>query len=468
MIRTTQHFTTTITPLTPPPSDGNEYETLTFSSCADFLAHNLSLADLVPSQGNSTMTSNTDSCGFRILDHNLIAQHPVKYLYWVTYPLLLLICTVGNTLTLIVLSREGAQSVKWIFLMALAFSDLMIMWAQFFPWVAEIAGNIDGTGFDVFMGGFGGAYAFLEEMFLTSSDWILVAFSIERFAAIAFPVWYDVILAKVSRTIRAVISVVGIFTLAAVYSLWNLFDSYWFYYNDDKRCPVVLIKPPQYIKDWRTIYVMASIIVPAVNFGLILFLNSFVTLRLLYYRQFRQQPVHMNNPCGSQAWQATRMLFATAVVYCATQTFPLVFLIMRRLVGYPRCSYFINEDTYAKFARTNALLVNINYSINFLLYSLISTGFRQLLWKFITRKSKDKRVRWYHVFGARKTNQAIPLSTVNATDHEGGDRDDQERASINTQMSAVKSGWTIRTGTSLTDDSAGSIPGIPLRDSFCL
>ena len=77
-----------------------------------------------------------------------------------------------------------------------------------------------------------------------------MAFSVERFFAVVFPLYYNIFVSK--KRARAV--VVVIFGLAALYAMYNLFEYYWFLLNDDPRCPAMLLRVPDYLKQWHHVY----------------------------------------------------------------------------------------------------------------------------------------------------------------------------------------------------------------------
>lgn len=77
-----------------------------------------------------------------------------------------------------------------------------------------------------------------------------MVFSTERLIAVIYPLFYNVHSSKR----RAALLVVLVFLLAGLYSMFNLFDYYWFYNNDDPRCPVALIRPPVFQQRWHDIY----------------------------------------------------------------------------------------------------------------------------------------------------------------------------------------------------------------------
>lgn len=116
-----------------------EFITYNFSTCQEYLALNLSgfnmtAADLI--KQNPVLLE--DSCNHTVTNTTYVDSHPIKYAVLIAYPILLFICTLGNTLNLIILAREKptrpeminqdtSGSVKRIYLISLAFSDLSFM-----------------------------------------------------------------------------------------------------------------------------------------------------------------------------------------------------------------------------------------------------------------------------------------------------------------------------------------------------
>ncbi|OQV23688.1 hypothetical protein BV898_02426 [Hypsibius exemplaris] len=357
-------------------TDSSDFELVTFSTCAEFLALNLS-KDEVEIPGSSFLNN---SCGRQSVNVTAIQLHPARYAVLVTYPIFLLICTVGNLLTLIVLGRETTKSVKRIYLMSLACSDFCFMWSQFFPYLSNYATITSNPGAKLFLDRISGSCTFFQEMLITSSDWILVAFSIERFFAVVFPLYYNIFVSK--RRATAVVLVV--FLLAGLYAMYNLFDYYWFLANDEPRCPAALIRPPTYLIRWHAVYEWSVLIVPVITFLVILSVNLAVSIQLLKHQKFRRaNTLGRNHPDSvTKDHQAIHMLLACAVLYILTQFPAFVYNILQILQHYPFCSLTFTDNFVANYTRAIGVTVNINYSANFLLYYGVSTTFRQGLRDF--------------------------------------------------------------------------------------
>ena len=125
---------------------------------------------------------------------------------------------------------------------------------------------------------------------------ILVAFSVERFFAVVFPLYYNIFVSKK----RARFVVVVILFLAALYAMYDLIEYYWFVKNNDPRCPAILQPVPPYLKRWHRVYewsVVSSmprnpvqvciwLCISDIYFFIIIILYFFLTSLFCSYNQF--------------------------------------------------------------------------------------------------------------------------------------------------------------------------------------
>jgi hypothetical protein len=78
---------------------------------------------------NTTGVLSRDECGrTKLLDDvRLPPEHPLRLVEGICYPFLLLLCSVGNVLNLLVLKGNKPKTTADVFMMAMAVSDLMIL-----------------------------------------------------------------------------------------------------------------------------------------------------------------------------------------------------------------------------------------------------------------------------------------------------------------------------------------------------
>ena len=131
-----------------------------------------------------------------------------------------------------------------------------------------------------------------------------------------------------------------------------------------------------------------------ITFLVILSVNLVVCVLLAHQRDFRWQnstysanchrPIDQQRPSSVSPTpgpvrdhQAVYMLLACALLYITTQAPVFVFNVLKLLQHAPFCRWTFTEDSLAKYTRAVGVTININYSVNFLLYYGVSTMFRQ-------------------------------------------------------------------------------------------
>ncbi|XP_055338919.1 uncharacterized protein LOC129588628 [Paramacrobiotus metropolitanus] len=138
------------------------------------------------------MYSFTDSCN-RTQNVTVRKTDDIFWLEIVGLPVLVVVCTIGNLLNIIVMTCERpsprtgnahmVSKATKVFLLAMAISDLILMWLQVPRYLAEYVQNIQwGENSDLALGfkNFYGAQQWWSDASITFSDWVLIAFSIER------------------------------------------------------------------------------------------------------------------------------------------------------------------------------------------------------------------------------------------------------------------------------------------------
>ncbi|OWA49923.1 hypothetical protein BV898_14457 [Hypsibius exemplaris] len=186
--------------------------------------------------------------------------HPGSHLYWldtIGYPILLAFCTLGNILSLIVFCCERPNTSKNFYFAAIAICNFTYMWSLLpfylhnaIPWVR------DTEAFRVFFWRSEGIWKFLIDTFVTTSDWILIMFSIERLCAVCAPHQYS---QRSSRGVfKASLCIFGVFLGAVFYSLYNLIGYYWFYYHHHPETGLT-DQLPAAIKIWRHMQQLAIV-----------------------------------------------------------------------------------------------------------------------------------------------------------------------------------------------------------------
>ncbi|XP_055328258.1 uncharacterized protein LOC129581297 [Paramacrobiotus metropolitanus] len=138
--------------------------------------------------GSVNITSIEIQCGLPVQVAYESSDNPTNWVEFVFYPILLLFCTVGNILNLLVLGTERNKTTTSVFLIWLALSDLCILWLYLPIYIIKVSpAAMDNPNDEEGYANFGGAQSWLSEACIQFSDWTLIAFSIERFIAVSNP-----------------------------------------------------------------------------------------------------------------------------------------------------------------------------------------------------------------------------------------------------------------------------------------
>ncbi|XP_055348091.1 uncharacterized protein LOC129595189 [Paramacrobiotus metropolitanus] len=363
--------------------DVKEEVSVNFSTCDDFLRavhdFNVSVEMLLAQVDNEDLAR--DGCNRTLPNMTTITAHPAKYAVIVMYPVSLLLCTMGNILNIIILRRENVvrRGKRWsaeIYLIALAVADMGVLWSQLSLQLSQIDVLANHPKFSTLLNGSIGLSTFLTDTFINSSDWLLIVFSIERLLAIASPLRYG----RIVNRQRTIIIVVSVFCLGMSASAFNLYDYYWFYANEDPRCPAWLtVKSPLH-EDWNQVQRFFVVAQPLINFLAILVINTIVAMHLLIQRRFRALHVRISSVSDTDAAKEKpliHMLLVAAVFYVVTQMPAFVWNLWTILINRPFCYDDVAEETRVYFMRFTSIATNVNYSLNFLLYYGVSRAFRR-------------------------------------------------------------------------------------------
>ncbi|XP_055348090.1 probable G-protein coupled receptor frpr-1 [Paramacrobiotus metropolitanus] len=339
---------------------------------------NISVEDFVAQKADYI---DEDNCHRPLKNVTLISEHPIKYAYIAIYPTLLALCTIGNLLTIAILRKQnGRRNKRWsadVYLVALAISDICAVWGQLVYFSSTIDAAIADPYYKSFLSGASGGIAFFADVFINFSDWILISFTVERLLAVVLPLQYGRL---VSRK-RTFFTVCCLFVLAVLAVVYNLYDYYYFYFWDDPRCPSTFLPFPVVLKNWRSAQKYFTIIVPVLNFAIILTLNSIVAVCLCRQRRFRTLYVHSSatNPDvdAGKDGAAIQMLLTVALFYIVTQSPKVVFNLWIAVSASPLCYTPPTENQHAILLRLSDIIFIANYSCNFLLYYGVSSAFRK-------------------------------------------------------------------------------------------
>ncbi|XP_055352731.1 uncharacterized protein LOC129598724 isoform X2 [Paramacrobiotus metropolitanus] len=240
--------------------------------CRDNYTDKNLIDDVNCTEGNLTANSTVRLSAFTA---DQVAR--AQWLWWICYPVLLACCTVGNGLNLVVLIRQAKKNSTTSYMIAMAFSDLVVLWLFFpiFLWNLSRKFNlpygIDANKATIFQ--YMGIQGWMQEAFMHLCDWVLLIFSAERLMAFVKPFWIK----KLTSAFSANIIVVVLFVSSAMFSVENFVyeryctvtgcnTTYSAYMNEAAK--------PAWLLKWGKIQNTAELSVNFGNFFLLLLINS--------------------------------------------------------------------------------------------------------------------------------------------------------------------------------------------------
>ncbi|OWA50164.1 hypothetical protein BV898_14689 [Hypsibius exemplaris] len=310
------------------------------------------------------------------------------YVKAILYPIILTLSTCGNTLTLLVLGTDPRKTTTHVYLMCIAFFDLTTLWLELFnylhlvspqrfkPGEQNVRNSVNVYGF----------LTFWQEVCVQSSDWTLIAFSIERICATAKPLYFR----RFETVMRAVYTEVAIVLMAAICYTENLVV----WYHAIKRTvggafPHPLAKEkylsPALLR-WDHIQIQAMVSIAAVNWVTILSLNISLMAVLHHRKNIRQTlfSADSSSSYSSRPTAATPILLACGALYSSTMSLPLVCIILVIAGQPPYCSYHTPPKIQTLLNAFGTMSLLVNYSAGFLLYCWTWRKFRNRFQDILT------------------------------------------------------------------------------------
>ncbi|OQV13807.1 hypothetical protein BV898_12026 [Hypsibius exemplaris] len=352
------------------------------------LGNNVSLGGLLGNSTNGSLSA-TGSCNWPPDNFTelTVEKNPTLYADLVFYPILLFICTVGNILNIAVLSTDVAKTTTNVYLICLAVSDLCVLWLYLPSYLIEANPKLQDNEALFKFHGFG---KWWEETAIQFSDWTLIVFSLERLFAIAKPLQYRSRL-TISRAVSIELAVVF---LAALSTLQNMVDWYYFMANDDGVSKWSAIIPPS-LRRWKEIQEQAEISITIGKWIALTVIN--ITLIIIITRHnMTRKDLLSHYPAGFTAKavapsvhpakrRSTHVLIGCSALYFVTQFPNVVYKILEVASRPPYCSYNFTPTTSQNARPIISIILLSNYSANFILYCLMWSKFRHQLHYLVCR-----------------------------------------------------------------------------------
>ncbi|GAU89837.1 hypothetical protein RvY_02339 [Ramazzottius varieornatus] len=335
---------------------------------------------------NSSFSTNTSHdtglrCGWEL--ESRPPRPNIFYLDFVSYPILLVIASAGNLLNFLVLGGEKPRTSKNVYLLALAIGDFLYMWGGFLVFMKTISSD-HSEGFLAFFTSLHGFCTFTGEMAAFTSDWTVVAFSVDRFIAVKSPLRTK----RVNAVKQAAHIVIGIIISAFLITLNRLVDYYWFIANDAGYGPLPL--RPWLLERWHLLHVWLLALLPILTFLIVLLLNGTLLRLLVLKRRARAAELQVivrsskaNKPTPPSDRNASVMLAVCVMLYLSTQSVAVWdngLEILDRA-----CVRRRTRLERAHWVPVKNFLMGLNYSLNFVLYCALNPSFRRMVKAHLNR-----------------------------------------------------------------------------------
>lgn len=321
-------------------------------------------------------------------------------------PTLCVLGIIGNIINLIVLTRKEMKSSTNCFLIALAVSDMMLLAMQILP-AAISASKFKGMSRTYIITS---RYLvviryMVSNLFITTTSWLTVAITIERFIAIRFA-----LRARLICTIRrAKITIAAIFIVSFFFHLSKCFE---YAPNMDitdprpaKMQPLAMNKI--YDSLMHGLNIAVAVFIPEVS---LFILNS---LLIYFLVQHNRSMRNIKDKGKQDLLQLTLVVISMVSVFMICHSVGLYLAIS--IAIYSR-KEVLNTPIGGRLRIINNFLVLINSSVNFILYTAISKRFRETFNNIFCqccRKIESK-----NVFSIKSSKSSNTKSTSSGRSHQ--------------------------------------------------
>lgn len=311
-------------------------------------------------------------------------MRPNRFLRIYVPPVLLVLGTIGNLLSFIIMAKNMLKISTYSYLAVLAVMDLMVLYIGLLRmWVGNFSPDLQHSSNLLCK-----TVTFLGYVSSVTSVWLIIAVTIERFIAVKFPLRAPR-MCNVTRARIVIITVVSAICILNSHIFWTVELRYISHNGtvssecDASYDHIVLVKAV-----WPWVDAAVYSFVP---FVIITILNILIVRQVLYARERRTKMQNMEltanflRPNKSQKRQNESSKKLTCMLLAVSFTFLLTTLPMNML---QIVTVFVGSEddsnTYMKrfaqltLARTVVeLLMYVNHSVNFFLYCATGRKFRR-------------------------------------------------------------------------------------------
>ncbi|XP_033744887.1 growth hormone secretagogue receptor type 1-like [Pecten maximus] len=327
------------------------------------------------------------------IDHLQKVLNGLAYFDYFYFPTFLFLGLAGNTMTIIIMNSKSFSKLNSrLLLICLAFSDTLLLLTQPFnkKFVIKMLGTdlraLSDIGCKIF-------FVFFRTGKMTSS-WIVVFLCVERFIA----VWFPLKAKRINTKLKTIIA------LAIVYLVMITFNSVWSFsslivkgmcYPDayDRSDPYLSAKYANMIYMGCALYSIAPMCIMAV-------LTTLILYKLAVYRNKRKQ-MTSRAKSDTEGVKITAMLLGIVTAYIVL-VLPVTMLHLFAFF-FKINAFGNNAKGFLVFKEVSQLLEQLNYSINFFLYIMTSTQFRDGIYDLL--KIGQCKIRCRSITHSATTNQ---------------------------------------------------------------
>ncbi|OWA51827.1 hypothetical protein BV898_16290 [Hypsibius exemplaris] len=333
------------------------------------------------SQGGPNGRRILDACG---RDQDLRYINDYTDWAWITkisFPIFLIICTVGNSLGIVVAWKD-VRGKKRTFLLAFFSTNLCYMWNKFFIFLGS--GIWSPPNPDELYGQFytlsAGYWVYVDAVLFSSAGLIVFAFCLDRYIALTDPLRHY----ARKRRIGVVTTVVIIFVWSASSSLYSPISYYWQMENANIAVGSQVVIPES-MKTWRKVDMWTEVISRTFTYLAIVLLDLIIVNSL---RKAKQNQINLNAStasgvqtikqdkglvgAGARRLRAqrsvTRTLIISSLFYLVSQAMEVVMAILVLCNNPPLCSYQITMKFLLIYNPIQIMLSNSYYACSFLVY----------------------------------------------------------------------------------------------------
>ena len=340
--------------------------------------------DMITTEFNSTLNESSPSTKTKPRKRppgiSSYFEYKLSLTMYGVYPIIFVtIGTVGNVLSIIVLSRKSMRtSSSCVFMFALAILDTLALWSIMFGMLQRVyVRTLPSLWFCRML-------FFFQNVATTMASWILICMTVERFIAIYFPLHAGK-MCTVKRARMTICVLLVFIMLMAMHDFWT-----GVHIPTSNLCTHATKKYPILLNAMNYIEALMGCFIPEIT---LLIINPLIVYRLKVTQA--QQKYMTNtaatgttNKASNQSKQITRMLLTVTFTYCVLMTPYATFYVSRtywvdRTKPYTRAVAFLVQQV-------SMICIMLNHSINFFLYFVSGRRFRNELKSLLCGKAVTK------------------------------------------------------------------------------